>query len=191
MLIDSENIKTRRNLYDALWHIRLADHDRVMWIDAICINQSDVLERNHQVHPMGQIYSEAQHVIAWLELARNDNDLGMSFLKQWANSGFSSEVWDLDLEMLRKKLLVLWRHEATGAGCGLFKRHNLQGNSACNAARDQFPQEHYTLTVIGLLALKKHHFRQHWALEIRLRTFCYSKEKNISRACRSVVLGLG
>jgi hypothetical protein len=58
ILIDSENIITWKNLYDALLHIRLPDQDRRLWIDAICINQSDVLERNHQVHLMGVYMAE-------------------------------------------------------------------------------------------------------------------------------------
>jgi hypothetical protein len=94
ILIDSENIITWKNLYDALLHIRLPNQDRRLWIDAICINQSDVLERNHQVHLMGSIYGRASHVIAWLGLARNDSDLGMDFLREWNHNGHTSHVWD-------------------------------------------------------------------------------------------------
>src|SRR4051812_31986925 len=34
------------NLEAALRHIRLEDKPRILWVDAICINQSDVNERN-------------------------------------------------------------------------------------------------------------------------------------------------
>jgi hypothetical protein len=37
-----------------------------LWVDAICINQEDVLERNHQVQMMRDIYSSADSVAAWL-----------------------------------------------------------------------------------------------------------------------------
>jgi hypothetical protein len=37
-----------------------------LWIDALCIDQENVSERNHQVQQMGEIYSYAQHVLAWL-----------------------------------------------------------------------------------------------------------------------------
>lgn len=37
-----------------------------LWVDAICINQQDVDERNAQVQRMGDIYSLANSVIAWL-----------------------------------------------------------------------------------------------------------------------------
>lgn len=39
-----------------------------LWIDAICINQEHVTERNHQVQQMGDIYRGAQTVFVWLGL---------------------------------------------------------------------------------------------------------------------------
>jgi hypothetical protein len=37
-----------------------------LWVDALCIKQDSTVERNHQVARMGQIYSNATSVIAWL-----------------------------------------------------------------------------------------------------------------------------
>jgi hypothetical protein len=37
-----------------------------LWVDAICINQQDTAERNHQVTQMGLIYQQAKRVIAWV-----------------------------------------------------------------------------------------------------------------------------
>jgi hypothetical protein len=37
-----------------------------LWIDALCIDQGQNDERNHQVQQMGSIYSGAQRVIAWI-----------------------------------------------------------------------------------------------------------------------------
>lgn len=54
------------NLELALKHLRLDDQDRTLWVDAICINQSDVVERGHQVSIMGQLYSQAKEVVIWL-----------------------------------------------------------------------------------------------------------------------------
>ncbi|KAH7075889.1 heterokaryon incompatibility protein-domain-containing protein [Paraphoma chrysanthemicola] len=38
----------------------------LFWIDAISIDQTDVVERSHQVQQMGSIYRSAQHVLGWL-----------------------------------------------------------------------------------------------------------------------------
>ncbi len=43
-----------------------ADSHLPVWIDAICINQNDVLEKNHQVAMMGEVYSGAAEVLVWL-----------------------------------------------------------------------------------------------------------------------------
>jgi hypothetical protein len=53
---------------------------RTLWIDAICINQTDVNERNHQVVQMQEIYSGAQEVIVWLGPADPTIELAVSFI---------------------------------------------------------------------------------------------------------------
>lgn len=58
----------RSELANALVRMRLQNSTRIMWADAICINQDDVEERNHQVPLMGSIYSSAKRVIVWLGL---------------------------------------------------------------------------------------------------------------------------
>lgn len=55
-----------KNLYDALERLRLPDDERVLWIDALCINQADNQEKTQQVRLMGEIYSKAQRVLIWL-----------------------------------------------------------------------------------------------------------------------------
>jgi hypothetical protein len=45
---------------------RLGTEERVLWIDAICINQQDDEEKAHQVQMMRQIYSLAKDVVVWL-----------------------------------------------------------------------------------------------------------------------------
>lgn len=59
-------LRVRPNLSEALRYLRLRDEARVVWIDALCINQDDLKEREHQVRRMANIYSRARKVIAWL-----------------------------------------------------------------------------------------------------------------------------
>lgn len=54
------------NLAEALRFLRYKDQDRVFWIDAICIDQKNLVERSEQVVRMGEVYSKAQRVVAWL-----------------------------------------------------------------------------------------------------------------------------
>jgi Heterokaryon incompatibility protein (HET) len=48
-----------------------------LWVDAICINQGDIPERNSQVQQMKEIYSTAESVISWL--GRENVDVHLAF----------------------------------------------------------------------------------------------------------------
>ena len=54
------------NLADFLRLASRKYHHRPIWIDAICINQNDDIEKNHQIPLMGEIYSNATQVLVWL-----------------------------------------------------------------------------------------------------------------------------
>jgi hypothetical protein len=53
-------------LYGALLHLRNPVSTRTLWIDQLCINQSDTNELAYQVSMMGEIYARASNVIVWL-----------------------------------------------------------------------------------------------------------------------------
>jgi len=61
-----EHIAVYENLYEALWRLREMQEYSPLWIDAICINQKDDEERNHQLSLMSRIYCDASWVIIWL-----------------------------------------------------------------------------------------------------------------------------
>jgi len=54
------------NLWRALYALRHETKDRVLWIDAICINQGDLEERSSQVQLMRDVYRKARSVVVWL-----------------------------------------------------------------------------------------------------------------------------
>ncbi|KAK3989074.1 heterokaryon incompatibility protein-domain-containing protein [Cladorrhinum sp. PSN332] len=56
----------RCNLYRALCRLRRAETSRLVWADAICINQDDLEERGQQVGRMGDIFRNAHEVLVWL-----------------------------------------------------------------------------------------------------------------------------
>ncbi|KAF1927272.1 uncharacterized protein M421DRAFT_421663 [Didymella exigua CBS 183.55] len=55
-----------------------------LWIDALCIDQSNVVEKNHQVSQMGEIYRNAVRVIVWLGVL--PEELQQSFKDVWAKN---------------------------------------------------------------------------------------------------------
>jgi hypothetical protein len=70
------------NLYQALWHIRHPTESRILWIDAICINQNDVSERNQQVAQMTKVYTQAEKLLIWL--GSDGNERAVNLIKHTA-----------------------------------------------------------------------------------------------------------
>ncbi|KAM0143557.1 hypothetical protein ACHAO1_000658 [Botrytis cinerea] len=64
--VNKKQFQVTVNLHAAL--LRLRDHsfERIIWIDAICIDQNNNEERKQQVQLMARIYSTAHRVIVWL-----------------------------------------------------------------------------------------------------------------------------
>jgi hypothetical protein len=63
--INGAPFHVRRNVYDFLDLVRRMPMT-FYWIDAICIDQTNVSERSHQVAHMGRIFSGAFLVYLWL-----------------------------------------------------------------------------------------------------------------------------
>ncbi len=64
--IDGSPLRVTRSLHGALTHIRGTRKSIYLWTDAICINQTDEIEKNQQVQQMGRIYALASHTIIFL-----------------------------------------------------------------------------------------------------------------------------
>jgi hypothetical protein len=77
-------VEVRNNLWQALKHIRHTDTVRIIWVDALCINQHDINERNHQVAQMGRVYESATGVMAWLGLSTDSSDIATRYLSKMA-----------------------------------------------------------------------------------------------------------
>ncbi|KAM6479445.1 heterokaryon incompatibility protein-domain-containing protein [Trichoderma sp. SZMC 28011] len=71
-----------RNLYYALRSLRYQDRQRVLWIDAVCIDQRNDKEKGHQVGQMWNIYKQADSVIFRLGLGSGWTDILMETLQR-------------------------------------------------------------------------------------------------------------
>jgi hypothetical protein len=90
---DPNNLKTiylhghahlvRSNLECALRHLRRPSEARVLWIDALCIDQSNLEERSRQVKLMRQIYNQAETVISWLGEAGEESDQAIDLIRRF------------------------------------------------------------------------------------------------------------
>jgi len=67
---DSKRLLITPNCNDALRHLRLPNKHRILWVDAICIDQENseesLKERNIQITLMGEVYRSAERTLCWL-----------------------------------------------------------------------------------------------------------------------------
>lgn len=111
--LQGEAFQVTFNLEAALRRLRLPDRARVIWIDALCINQNHVEERNHQVSQMGYIYRTASIVVVWL--GEQSIDSNMAFEALEAMSSDEKLHWDWSLQPILDAKYLERRHiEAVG-----------------------------------------------------------------------------
>ncbi|KJK61508.1 Heterokaryon incompatibility protein HET [Aspergillus parasiticus SU-1] len=88
------------NLYAALLHLRDHQLPRMLWVDAVCINQQDEQEKGYQIQLMPTIYGRASHVIVWLGRAADHSDRALDDIRlaaegstaQWGKEADSSAI---------------------------------------------------------------------------------------------------
>ncbi|KAF3800918.1 Heterokaryon incompatibility protein 6, partial [Colletotrichum gloeosporioides] len=74
-----------QNCADALCSVRFHHNrlkHRTLWIDAVCVNQTDVMERTSQVALMPEIYSSAAEVLVYLGLASNSSNTALETMSR-------------------------------------------------------------------------------------------------------------
>ena len=64
--VEGKPLRVTRNLHQALLQIRKSAYQAPLWVNAICINQTDEAEKTAQVRLMKTIFGEADLVINWL-----------------------------------------------------------------------------------------------------------------------------
>lgn len=99
VLINETIFKIRPTLFLFLSNMALHCPKKNMWIDTICINQTNTQERNHQVSLMGEIYRRAQEVYAWLGVGDDDTNYAIEHVKETEpQTTFVPEVFSMCVE---------------------------------------------------------------------------------------------
>lgn len=65
IIVNGKRFTVRQNLFDFLKLARKLRTEDWLWIDALCIDQDNIPERNHQVQQMAAIYQQARHVLVY------------------------------------------------------------------------------------------------------------------------------
>jgi hypothetical protein len=91
VLINGANLRITINLHTALLHLRDPVDTKVIWADAICINQSSLEERSQQVTLMALINKNASLTVVWLGKESNDSALALECLGKSLSNKFDIE----------------------------------------------------------------------------------------------------
>lgn len=98
ILLDKRSLSVTPNLHDALYQLRVRKKTLkvysilrrlrrktviTLWIDAICINQKNISERNHQITLMRDIYTMAENTIVWLGEKADDSKFAFNLIHDW------------------------------------------------------------------------------------------------------------
>lgn len=112
ILLDGIPFTVTINLESALRHFIKEDKFHVLWIDALCIDQQNPVEKGEQIELMRQIYMRAHSVISWLGPAANNSDIALKWIQKYGG-------WSFDLNIGMKpelQLNYLLRQHASAEG---------------------------------------------------------------------------
>ena len=78
-------IKITQSLFNALIHLRHSESTRMIWVDAVCIDQNNKYEKIEQLSHMKEIYQHANQVVIWLGLANESVSRALDLIRLAAN----------------------------------------------------------------------------------------------------------
>jgi hypothetical protein len=87
IILDGARCPVTSSLHVALKHFRHPRRRRILWVDAICINQSDEVEKGRQVSQMKLIYQSSACILLWVGEAGDDGPLAIKWFREVDNAG--------------------------------------------------------------------------------------------------------
>ncbi|KAK3698212.1 hypothetical protein LTR37_017037 [Vermiconidia calcicola] len=105
MILNGHAVFVGHSVYTALRHTGYKVTDLLIWIDALCINQSDKEERSEQVSLMGEIYGKAEPVWLWTGGYTKDTETLVNLMNRLAFMQDPSES-DFDFDSRDGRKLV-------------------------------------------------------------------------------------
>lgn len=70
-----------QSLLNCLMALRHKKDSKMIWVDAICINQEVLFEKNHQIPMMPEIYGRAQCVDIWIGDSDHESKVAIDFMQ--------------------------------------------------------------------------------------------------------------
>lgn len=83
LIMPTGSVPITKSLHNFLKRLRLEHGHRTLWADAVCINQSDIPEKESQVPLMSAIFSTASCVLADLGMADAETETVIRFMRHY------------------------------------------------------------------------------------------------------------
>ena len=144
ILCNGQQLHVPRRLEVALRNMRYLERTRMLWADAICINQSDNAEKESQVQLMRTIFSNAQRTLIFLGDAEEKQTHKMSKFALWTVQ-FGLSIFKRRVDLLASPQVRVW-----------------DGNDGRCRTVDPFSYEFY-LELIGMLRMPW--FQRAWVVQ--------------------------
>jgi hypothetical protein len=103
--VDGHRFDVTDNLQVAMLQLRHHSFARLLWIDALCINQHDQAEKEQQIQFMPTIYSQASCVLVWLGESAYDSDLACERIRNAASKSHTEASESLQAIWAERQLL--------------------------------------------------------------------------------------
>jgi hypothetical protein len=114
---NSTNLLITPNLRSALLALRLPDAPRVLWVDAICIDQNNTAEQSSQVSLMRRIYIGAKRTVVYLGDKADDSEFAALFLSLLVEKVDGGVLAELAKDINKKdKIMDLFQDAARQLG---------------------------------------------------------------------------
>lgn len=125
IFVNGGSFLVTRNLSVALTWLRKPDAARILWVDAICINQEDKVEKKDQIPLMADIYQRGKQTIVWL--GEHDRRTGRAFamletMTQYVNAVSKDKLVQLEPDKWRLLQKVMKKKNAADIEASDFKR---------------------------------------------------------------------
>lgn len=125
---NGSDIRITRSLHEALCQMRRTWRPVVIWADAICINQTDNLEKAQQVMRMGEIYSKAGRLFIWLgnPVTASDADVAVATVEKLGQIAESLKLKFKDVSSNRTFFDIIWQDRMRAESISENKWQSLQ-----------------------------------------------------------------
>ncbi|MCJ1393384.1 hypothetical protein MMC18_006257 [Xylographa bjoerkii] len=110
IILDGHRKSITPNLFALLTQFRKSKYEQFLWIDALCINQEDDVEKSWQVGMMDEIYRRSQVCLVWLGTGTDFNHVSQAFqlLKDLAEAKNTISTTSSKLLALKSLMALPW-----------------------------------------------------------------------------------